>query len=333
MATCEFTLVPCPKQCKDKFMRKDLNKHLKNNCPNRDHKCEYCERKGTYAHITLVHDGICKQKILPCPNKCTKTMPRQDIEKHVELECEYTVIACKLKNIGCTTEMKRRDMAAHEQNESLHLSKALNAVVKLQDYISELQDSNTDLQESMTELQDSMTELQDSNTELRKKVSNLESIVNSMIAFKLSKFQKKKDSDEVFISPSFYTSPGGYHMVICVYANGYGTAKGTHVSISAQILKGKYDTELSWPFVGKVTFTLLNQLEDKNHKTTVLTIGTAGNIRVGNSWGFSQYTPHSALAHDPVENTQYLKDDTLYLRVPVEVSDHKPWLECTLCNT
>ena len=138
VATCKFTLLPCPKKCMDtiqqfltsKIMRKDLDKHLENDCPNRDHKCEYCGEKDMYAHITQVHDKICKQKILPCPNKCTKTMPRQDIEKHVELECEYTVIACKYKNIGCTTEMKRGDMEAHEHNDSLHLSKALNTVVK-----------------------------------------------------------------------------------------------------------------------------------------------------------------------------------------------------------
>ena len=31
-----------------------------------------------------------------------------------------------------------------------------------------------------------------------------------------------------------------------------------------------------------------------------------------------------------VKNTQYLKDDTLYVGVSVEVSDHKPWLEHVL---
>lgn len=39
VATCKFALVPCPKQCKDdsteveQFMRKDLDKHLENDCP------------------------------------------------------------------------------------------------------------------------------------------------------------------------------------------------------------------------------------------------------------------------------------------------------------
>ena len=319
VARCEFTLVPCPKQCKDSknkkkyFMRKDLNKHLKNDCPNRDYKCEYCGEKGTYAHITQVHDKICKQKILFCPNKCTKTMPRQDIEEHVELECEYTVIACKFKKIGCTTEMKRGDMAAHEQNDSLHLRKALNTVV-------ELQDSNT-------HLQDSMTELQVSNTELREKVSKLESAANTTFTFKLTKFQEIMDSDEEFTFPSFYTSPGGYHMTIRVDTNGDSDGKGTHVSVFAPILEGKYDTELRWPFLGKVTFTLLNQLEDNNHQTRNLHFDFARNAGVGSIWGFQKFISHSELTYNLFKNTQYLKDDTLYFKVSVE---DKPWPECAI---
>ena len=300
VTTCSFTLVPCTNKCKDHnddiihFMRKFLNKHMKNDCPNRDHKCEYCGEKGTYAHITQVHDKVCLLKILPCPNKCTKTMPRQDIEKHVELECEYTVIACKFKNIGCTTEMKRGDMAAHEQDSNLHLSKALDTVVELQE-----------------------------------KMSKLEYSANTTITFKLTEFQEKKDSDEEFTSPSFYTSPGGYHMAIEVVANGCGDSKGTHVSVYAPILEGKYDTELSWPFVGKVTFTLLNQLEDNNHKTMISPLNLAKNARVGDNWGFTAFIRHSDLGYNSVKNTQYLKDDSLYFSVSVKVSDHKPWLECT----
>ena len=166
-------------------------------------------------------------------------------------------------------------------------------------------------------------------TELREKVSKLESAANTTITFKLTKFQEKKDSDERFTSSSFYTSPGGYHMTIRVDANGNGSGKGTHVSIFASILEGKYDTELSWPFVGKVTFTLLNQLEDKNHRTLISTFDLSRDARVLSCWGFKGFIPHSKLAHDPVKNAQYLKDDTLYFRLSVEISDQKSWLECT----
>ena len=62
VVTCGVTLVPCPKQCKDdndevkRFMRKALDKHLNNDCPNRYYECQHkCGEKGTYA--CLHHKG------------------------------------------------------------------------------------------------------------------------------------------------------------------------------------------------------------------------------------------------------------------------------------
>lgn len=54
-------------------------------------------------------------------------------------------------------------------------------------------------------------------------------------------------------------------LILMHYANDVGSAKGTHVSVYACFLKGDNDDKLSRPFVGNITFTLLNQLEDKNH--------------------------------------------------------------------
>ena len=116
-------------------------------------------------------------------------------------------------------------------------------------------------------------------------------------------------------------------MAVMVYANGYGDGKGTHVSVFARTLEGKYDAELKWPFVGKVVITLLNQLEDKNHHTYTTSFTAADKRTRTDAWGKPQFIPHSALAHDPVKNTQYLKDDTLHFKVEVQVEDHKPWLQ------
>ena len=287
VATCEFTLLPCPNKCKDDndkiihFMRKDLDKHLENDCPNRDHRCKYCGEKGTYAHITQVHDIICELKILPCPNKCTKTMQRQDIEKHVHSECEDAVIACDYRILGCDTKLKRKDMAAHEQEDKLHLHMAIKTV---------------------------QTSQKRSGTP---------------VTFKVSDYQNRKENNIIYTSPSFYTSSNGYHMAIVVYAS-------KCVSVYSSFLQ--YDIKLNWPFVGNVTVTLLNQLEDNNHHTMIIDMTTKDNIKAESNrdgLGYPEFISHSKLTHDPVKNTQYLKDDTLYFRVSVDIPDHKPWLECT----
>ena len=53
-------------------------------------------------------------------------------------------------------------------------------------------------------------------------------------------------------------------MCIKVYANGQGDGAGTRVSVYAYLIRGRNNDNLPWPFTGKVTITLLNQLEDEN---------------------------------------------------------------------
>ena len=306
VATCGFILVPCPKQCKDDnnevkcFTRKEVDDHLQNDCPKREYECQSkCGEMSTYAYITEVHDKTCKMKILPCSNDgCDTEIQRQQIGEHVS-KCPHTVISCKYKGIGCDTELKRKDMTAHEQDDKLHLHMALEAVISLRSAVETLQ-----------------IEVYSQHDRLM--------MMNYSGAFRLSEYQKKKEANKPFRFSSFYTHPNGYHMALRVYANGEGDSGGTHVSVHAPILTGKYDAKLKWPFVGKVTFTLLNQLEDKNHHTRVMTLNTAKNTIAGeNPWGYQKFIPHSALAHDLVKNTQYLKNDTLYFRMEVE-TEHKP---------
>ena len=67
-----------------------------------------------------------------------------------------------------------------------------------------------------------------------------------------------------------------------------------------------------------MTFTLLNQLDDKNHHNKLMTLVREYNVRVGENRGFGQFISHSALGHNPIKNTQYMKDDTLYFRLSVQ---------------
>ena len=233
--------------------------------------------------------------LVKCSNaECGDTMERQQLRNHVHVKCPHTVIPCKYKGIGCDAELKREDMAAHEQDDKLHLHMALETV----------------------------------NLERK----TLKKKNDGSMTCAMPDFDNRRKCDTRFFSTSFYVSPRGYHMSLMVIVNGYGPGEGTHVSVHAPILEGEYDAELKWPFVGEVTYTLLNQLEDSNHHTRTLSIGTTHNAQVGDRWGIPQFIPHSALTEDPVKNTQYLKDDTLYFRVSVQVADYKPWLECTAKN-
>jgi len=164
-------------------------------------------------------------------------------------------------------------------------------------------------------------------------------IVHTQPVFKMPKFNRNKKVQDIWYSPPFYTYPGSYKMCLRVDANGNGSGKGTHVSVFAYLMRGKNDDNLSWPFMGTVTITLLNQLEDKNHHTMAVKFPenvAQGNQRVVNSdrghtgYGWPKFISHNQLGYDAEQNCQYLKDDCLYFRVAVEASDPlKPWLTCT----
>ena len=336
VATCGFTLVLCPKQCKDDnddvqcFIRKYLDKHLKNDCPNRDYECQSrCGEKGSYAYITGAHDKTCKLKILPCPNAgCDTEIQRQQVSEHVN-KCPRTVVPCKYKGIGCDTELKREDMAAHEQDDKLHLHMALETV-NIQQSVINIQQSAINKLERTTKLQQvAIGSLQAAVKSLQVE-GNIQHDRLMLLkyegseTFKLSEYPNKKAATKLFRFPPFYTHHNGYHMALGVYANGFGPGEGTHVSVSVGIPKGEYDNEVEWPFVGEIRIILLNQLEDKNHYIKTMTIDCTHNALAGSFWDYHNFISHSELAQDPV-NTQYLKNDTLYFRMEVETEHNNEW--------
>jgi hypothetical protein len=301
VAKCGFTLVPCPNKCRNSFMRRDLDRHLRKGCPNRDHSCQYCGKKGTYAEITELHDDKCEKKIVPCiSDGCTETMERQNINEHVHTECPHTVISCKYKGIGCTSQLKRKDMPAHEEDDKLHLHMALDTVTMLQ-----------------------TVTFKDDNSE--------------SLTFAVPDYQKMKKDGATFTSPSFYTHPNGYLMEVAVRSqivrgrfSLFARIKDLHsqsgVVASIRVLKGNCDAKLNWPFRGKVEIELLNQLADRGHlRETEEVVLCRGEKTACIS------ITDSRLDHDRAINTQYLMDDTLYFRVSLKVESNgpKPRLKCT----
>ncbi len=352
VGVCQFTLVPCPKKCKDdngilKIMRRDLQQHLMEKCPNRDYLCEHCGLKGTYA-TTLDHYDTCEKKIITCTNEgCTMKMERMKIKNHLSEECEHTVISCKYARIRCDVKLKRKDMRAHEQDDKAHLNKAVDTIVKLQtdvvtlekqikerdirlenkisEEITKLSKKKDDqLKSELVKLEVQLGTVQSSQEQLRNQKPVVSPPKLPLIRFRVTDIRQRNG---IFTSPSFYTSLYGYHMDIKVYVNGEGSAMGSHVSVYVYLIKGKYDDRLNWPFEGDVTIELLNQLEDKNHHSKVVHFTTKNYRIVGDGFGFAEYISHSKLSSPSASNTEYLKNDTLYFRIFAKVSDCKPWLQ------
>ena len=255
IASCPFALLTCPNKCQDKdgkFLRKDLPEHLLKACPNREYECCFCGKNGTYVTITNTHFNTCLEKPVNCTNSnCNEIVRRCGMKRHRQ-ECLFTEVQCKFQGIGCAAKRMRKDMKEHEMDDSSHLHIALEAIAEQQ------KDKNKTAKVI---------------AELHKRLQ--ETIEQRVTKFKLKNYNCLSILRKDFTSPRFYSSPGGYCMVLKVSFKTSGCF-GTYIFLES----GDNDEDLAWPFQGAVTITLLNQLENKHHLTRTVHFKASAGVEV-----------------------------------------------------
>ena len=319
LTTCGYALLPCTNKCTNNtekvymFLR-DMDNHLKNTCPNRQYQCPHCKETGRHCEITTTHLDTCPKIKIPCPNVgCDDSVPRCELSDH-QTECLFEKVPCKYAGIGCKEEPLRKDLQQHENDYMLHLQLAVETVNKLHKEMRAMEPIMED---------------------------NIVHTQASPWVFIVPKFNELKTVKQDWYSLPFYIHPGSYKMCINVTSNGHGDGEDTHISVYVYLMCGRNDDNLSWPFRGEVTITLLNQLEDKNHHTEMIMYtsdedGISYGRRVLDSdwgtlgYGWATFVSHDRLGYDAEQNCQYLKDDCLYFRITATAPDPvKPWLTCT----
>ena len=282
------------------MIRNNLHLHT-DVCLLRKHRCEHCKAEGPYKEMIGGHLDKCPDLMVPCPNSgCEVSIKRKDMASH-HLECPHETISCPYKDVGCTYTSPRHTMADHKASSSDH---------------------HLDL--AMVQL---------------KKHNHNDPHDCTAWVFEMSQFNKFKVDNGSWCSPGFYTHPHGYRVCLQVNANGYDDGEGTHVSVYLRLMKGENDDALTWPMKYTCTITLLNQLKDENHYTGTYdspkdknNIACVSRVLSGMKhdigWGLAQFIAHTELDLQEEEQCQYLKDDSLYFRVQVELTPavKPPWL-------
>ena len=316
ISQCIYRMIVCPNMCKGrgrkeiKILQKDLQTHL-DKCQRRQFPCPHCKEEGEHQYITGSHTETCKCIKVNCSNEgCKKSVKRMNLSKH-KLTCPHEKIYCKFEPLGCKTVLRRQEMEKHESNSEFHLTVALDTAI--------IHDKKMKSQERKIEA-------------LELKLEQ----VPGKITFQMPSFkQHKKSNSKSYVSPPFYTHKGGYKMCIKVWANGYGKGKGSHISVFAYLMRGDYDDNLEWPIrKGKVTFELLNQLQDRDHYVWIMNYQEVQRLLEGDmaesGYGCHTFILHKDLNFNAAKNCQYLKDDCLYFRVSADTPspNPKPWLHC-----
>ncbi|KAK2569489.1 TNF receptor-associated factor 6 [Acropora cervicornis] len=91
---CDFADVFCPKNCGKKLQRKDLKKHLKDDCPNRTIPCCLCAAEVLW-----------------------NSMQMQD---HYEKECPLMALECHFNFVSCSLEFMLRHLMVSEEGGRPH---------------------------------------------------------------------------------------------------------------------------------------------------------------------------------------------------------------------
>ena len=105
-----------------------------------------------------------------------------------------------------------------------------------------------------------------------------------------------------------------------MYPNGCSKGKNTHISVYLYILRGKYDAALPWPLRKTVTFTLIDQQENRMHRQNyVKTLSCGGGsdevFTLPVSFSNSGYGFPTFISQEELRRRSYIVDDTLFLQV------------------
>ncbi len=106
-------------------------------------------------------------------------------------------------------------------------------------------------------------------------------------------------------------------MRIRVYLNGDGQGKNTHVSVFFVLMKGEYDSILSWPFSYKCLFSLIDQNNSANELTDAFRPDPSSSSfkkpknEMNIASGLPLFCPLNRL-------DEYIKENTIFIKTVVE---------------
>ena len=219
-----------------------------------------------------------------------------------------------------------------------HLSLAISKVncgdivrSRIEKQLSDIENQNSALKEKVQHLMIDNRSMKERISYMEDLICNFEKAITSMkkvdrkefiwlVKDFRSIFQKTPTltNSEKLHSNCFYSGKYGYKMRLIVFINGCGKATGNHLSLFFQLIKGEYDNLLEWPFSKKVTLSVLDQSEKKQHCAYSFSPPKSSKafekpfLNENTDWGFTLFMPHEKLTKDG-----YIINNTLIIKCEV----------------
>ncbi|KAM9993992.1 hypothetical protein ACTFIZ_011955 [Dictyostelium cf. discoideum] len=115
---CKFKFVKCSHNGCDEILRLNSLEEHENQCDFKLFDCIYCGCDDIIQMELENHYNQCPKISLSCPQGCLEIIKRDEVESHIESDCNNTTVPCKYYEYGCKTEMKRKQLQNHLHNEN-----------------------------------------------------------------------------------------------------------------------------------------------------------------------------------------------------------------------
>ena len=176
----------------------------------------------------------------------------------------YQLADARAKNVGyCSSKSKLQTLVLGSGRKLKRYLKELKSrsgkmdalhVEDLKSKISNIQDKNQDLTKSVADM-DLKVQLQENKT------------LNGELIWKIDKIdfrmnQARSGEAVVLHSAPCYTKQYEYKYCTRLYLQGDGMGRSTHVSLFFVVMKSEYDQLLTWPMQKRITFELINPVNE-----------------------------------------------------------------------
>lgn len=335
LSSCSFKLVSCTNEnCQVTIQRKELEEHATNSCQWRIVVCDHCNESHPKCVIED-HVEKCGKKPVECPNNCGEIIVQAEIVSHTNDNCPLSLVSCPYAQMGCNAKIQRKEVEAHLQSTvQLHLDLTCTTFKettgKLEEKMNALQLKQEELDKERTTLREQVKELTAKTVALDAKVAAQEKEVSvlksesSKFVWKINGFNEILERaidgiEEKIYSKPFFIGKAGYKLSLCIEPDGNQSQRNRYLSVLLRYMKGNYDDILDWPFHQKVTFTLIDQQDNRSwpgRENITQSLISRGFKPTSDAFcsmqGIERFVSHKIL-----KTRRYIVDDTVFLQVDI----------------
>lgn len=300
--------IHCPNGCGLSFQRQMLNAHITDECSLVAISCDFHQSGCSVKPLRKDMSEHLRESLVSHTSLLAASHARQQ-SVIVQLSNEIKALKSGIQNLDAENRFLQGNSSRLQShcNELLAENKSLR------------QEMNAAIEENVKFKREQSFQSQAIQYELSDILPHMRASRIPSIVLVMSDFQLHKKAGDEWYSPPIYTHHQGYKICLGAYANGHGTAEGSHLTVTLYFMRGSYDRLLKWPFHGTVSFRLLDQVKGDDHKSESIVYDSRVRERVSSRVTVGERAKfglglNKFIAHTKLE-PKYLLNNTLLFQI------------------